>query len=97
MDKLGVRKRSMLRSQSVQLAIEFIRAELQSGLIFAALAQTEHSLGSPDGAAQASANAKKAYDVVLKHLAKTELSDEDTHWIKDQLKQLKQALAQFPI
>ena len=75
---------------------DFIRLELELGLTFVSLSQTRHSMGNLAGAKQSLANARQAYQTVLKYLPRATLSAARKHWAQGKLKELKQALEQLP-
>jgi hypothetical protein len=98
MDKIDLAKFREQSAESVRQRVGLIKAELESGLAFARLAQTEYSLtelvsDSPTafaGANQAFANARTSYEVVLRYLPEIELSEQDTQEVQEKLKLLEQ-------
>src|SRR3954466_12904722 len=92
MDEHEASKFAELRAEGERRRLELFRAELKSGFTFADLARTEYSMGDPDGAHQATANAIQAYNVVVKFLPKARLGKGERQEIEGKLKELKQVI-----
>jgi hypothetical protein len=96
MGKTNAAKYRGMRAEAERQRVKFIEAELESGLTFAGLAQTEYFIKDMAAAMQAVANAKTAHQAVLKYLAKAQLSKQERQSIGEKLKQLELALEQLP-
>ncbi len=69
--------------------LRFLRTELATGLTLSRIA---HHANHPDKADRNRANARKAYDAVLRFTPQVNLSQEETEEIKSKLAKLKAAL-----
>jgi hypothetical protein len=92
MDEYEDSKFAEIRAEGERQLVELMKAELKSGFTFADLARTEYSIGDPDGGWQATANAMKAYNGVMKFLPQAQFGKEERQEIEGKLKELKQAI-----
>jgi hypothetical protein len=80
----------LARKVDMQLAeLDFLRSELTTGLTLIKIA---HDANQSDKADRNRANARKAYDAVLRFSSKVSLSDVETSEIKSKLAELRAAL-----
>jgi hypothetical protein len=84
--------RAELDSKAKHTRVEFLQVELEAGLTFAHLAQTEYFMDDWMGAKQAGANARQACNVVQKHLPMAHPDEQERKMIGERLKELEQAL-----
>jgi hypothetical protein len=82
-----------LMAETRRVQAEFIQAELETGLTFAALAQTESDMGDAGHFRQCVEGALKAYREVERRLPSIKTSDMDRQSIISLCEKLKQALS----
>ena len=82
-----------LFAQTQRVGVDFINAELETGLTFAALAQTEESLGSPVDTRRCAENAVKAHREVTRRLPELQLTEPERQRLTERCEDLKQAIS----
>lgn len=82
-----------LFAQTQRVGMDFINAELETGLTFAALAQTEESLGDRAAARRCAGDAVKAYREVLRRLPELPITELERQQLSQRCEDLRQALS----
>jgi hypothetical protein len=103
MDRNELARFTEQSAESERQRAGLIKAEVESGLAFARLAEIEYSFRdlitdrprAINDASQALGNARTSYQVVLKHLPEIKLSEQDEQEVEVKLRILEQAFARL--